>query len=402
MGFDWFGQVYPGSTNYAIVTGNKTADFTNPTDSANALAAYVAAGVPTANVVSASSGGISASGSAPTTMLGNGLAGIYLSPGAGETNFVGGYGTQYLYGGKGANILTYLATGDGGDGVNGFDPAKDVIDLSRIDGDLITPGIQNFTFIGDAAFNGAGPEVRYQLDPTNNDTLVQAALAGDTTADFTITIQALTPLTTANFALTPAQAAAALANGAALSYTRVTTAAGAPVEYAYSNVQGRAYTSYELFYGSGTPIVESDDLNLSSNANKLVLYEPSQTVTRGGGTETLTVGSGSDPLTYHRIETIDATTSTGEQFVFSSGFGKETINGFSASGTTPDSIQLAKAAFSYLTPGMTQAEDLAAVMSQATRSSSGLTISDTHGDSLTLTGVTASIVAANPGMIAFT
>ena len=51
---------------------------------------------------------------------------------------------------------------------------------------------------------------------------------------------------------------------------------------------------------------------------------------------------------------------------------------------------------------MTQAEDLAAVMSQATRSSSGLTISDTHGDSLTLTGVTPSMVAANPGMFAFT
>jgi hypothetical protein len=401
LGFDRFGQVYPGSTNYATVTGNKTVDFTNPTDSANALAAYVAAGVPTANVVSASSGGISASGSAPTMMLGNGLAGIYLSPGAGETNFVGGYGTQYLYGGKGANILTYLATGDGGDGVNGFDPAKDVIDLSRIDGDLITPGIQNFTFIGDAAFNGAGPEVRYQLDPTNNDTLVQAALAGDTTADFTITIQALTPLTTANFALTPAQSSAALANGAALSYTRVTTAAGAPVEYAYSNVQGRAYTSYESFYGSGTPLVETDDLNLSSNANKLVLYEPSQTVTRGGGTETLTVGSGSDPLTYHRIETIDATTSTGEQFVFSSGFGNETINRFSASGATPDSIQLAKSAFSYLTAGMTQAEDLAAVLSQAARGASGLTIIDTHGDSLTLAGVTPSMVAANPTMVVF-
>jgi hypothetical protein len=63
---------------------------------------------------------------------------------------------------------------------------------------------------------------------------------------------------------------------------------------------------------------------------------------------------------------------------------------------------LAKSAFSYLTPGMTQAEDLAAVMSQATRGSSGLTIHDTHGDSLTLTGVTPSLVAANPGMLAFT
>ena len=37
--------------------------------------------------------------------------------GAGETNFVGGFGAQYLYGGQGANILTYLAVGDGGDTV---------------------------------------------------------------------------------------------------------------------------------------------------------------------------------------------------------------------------------------------------------------------------------------------
>jgi hypothetical protein len=51
---------------------------------------------------------------------------------------------------------------------------------------------------------------------------------------------------------------------------------------------------------------------------------------------------------------------------------------------------------------MTQAEDLAAVMSQATRTSSGLTIHDTHGDSLTLTGVTPSMVAVNPAMLQFT
>jgi hypothetical protein len=243
--------------------------------------------------------------------------------------------------------------------------------------------------------------VRYQLDPTNNDTVVQATLAGDITADFTITLAGLTPLTAANFALTPSQSSAALANGAALSYTKLTTASGAPTEYAYSNVGGRAYTSYQSFYGPGYENIEADDLNLSSNANELVLYDPGQTVTRGGGSESLQVGTGSDPLTYHAVETIDATTSTGEQFVFSAGFGNETIKGLSGSGTTPDSIFLAKSAFSYLTPGMTQAEDLAAVMSQATRNASGLTISDPQGDSLTLAGVTPSMIAANPGMIAF-
>ena len=400
VGFATFGQYFPGTEDMATVSGLTTVDFTNPTDSINALAAYVAAGPPTANVVSY--GGPAASGSAPVTILGDGVASAGLAAASGETNFVGGYGEQLLFGGQGANILTYLALGDGGDLVTAFDPAKDVIDLSRIDGDMVTPGVQNFTFIGSAPFNGVGAEVRYQLNPTTDTTTVQAALAGDTTADFSITLDGLVPLTAANFALTSSQSTAALANGAALTYTRVQTAAGAPTEYAYSNVQGRAYTTYEAFYGSGYENLEADDLNLSSNENQLVLYDPSQTVTRGGGTETLTVGAGSDPLTYHPVETIDATTSGSEQFIFSAGFGKETIDGFSASGASPDSIQLAKSAFSYLTAGMTQAEDLAAVMAHAARGASGLTITDTRGDSLTLAGVTPSIVAANPGMVEFT
>ncbi len=56
--------------------------------------------------------------------------------GPSETNFVGGAGTQLLFGGQGANILTYLAIGDGGDLASAFDPAKDVIDLSRVDADI--------------------------------------------------------------------------------------------------------------------------------------------------------------------------------------------------------------------------------------------------------------------------
>ena len=188
-----------------------------------------------------------------------------------------------------------------------------------------------------------------------------------------------------------------------MTYTQVTTAAGAPTEYAYSNVQGRAYTSYEAFYGSGYENLEADDLNLSSNENKLVLYDPSQTVTRGGGSRNPD-GRGRaairSPTTPSRPSTRPP--AAREQFVFSAGFGKETINGYNASGASPDSIQLAKSAFSYLTAGMTPAEDLAAVMSQATRDASGLTINDSHGDSLTLTGVTPSMVAVNPAMLQFT
>ena len=317
IGFDTFGPYYPTTTGLASVTGNTIVDFAESHLLMQALAAYVAAGLPTKNVVSATSGGsIAASGWRTTTIISrNGFVGAHLFAGVGETNFVGGYGSQYLMGGRARNILTYLAIGDGGDQVAAFDPAKDVIDLSGIDANLTAPGLQNFTFIGSAPFSGTGAQVRYQLNPTKDVTYVQVDLAGDagnSTPDFTITLGGLRPLTAANFALTSSQSSADLAYGAAFTYSKVQTAAGAPTEYAYSNVEGRPYTWSEFpFYGSGYENLAADDLNLSATTDELVLYDPSLTVTRGSGSKSLQIGTGSDPLTYHSVETIDATTSGG-------------------------------------------------------------------------------------------
>ena len=110
-GSTYTAQVYPGSTNSATISGNTTVDFTNPTYSANALAAYIAAGLPTPIVVSGTSGGAGETGTVPTTLLGNGYVSAHLgAAGSGETNFVGGYGPQVLLGGQGANILSLSAT----------------------------------------------------------------------------------------------------------------------------------------------------------------------------------------------------------------------------------------------------------------------------------------------------
>ena len=110
---------------------------------------------------------------------------------------------------------------------------------------------------------------------------------------------------------------------------------------------------------------------------------------RAAGVESLQVGAGQDALAYHPIETIDATASGGERFILGAGFGNEAINGFAASGASPDTIQFATSSFSYLTTAMTQAQDLAAVLAHASNGPSGLTISDSHGDSLTLAGMSA-------------
>jgi Peptidase M10 serralysin C terminal len=328
-----------------------------------------------------------------------------------ETNFVSGYDAHASLGGEGANIFTFLAIADSTasahDTITNFDPAKDVIDLSRIDANITTPGLQHFTFIGAAPFSGTGAQVRYQLNPATDQTYVEADLAGDSgnyTPDFEIVLAGLVPLTAANFALTAAQSATDLANGAALTETKVQTPAGGMSEYAYNNVNGKSYSSYVSFQvgDDGFTMVGAEDLNLSSTKDELRLYDPGLTVTGGGGTETLQVGAGvADPLSYHATQTIDATSSGSENFVFATGFGSETIQGFAASGATPDTIQLATSSFSYLTAGMTQAQDLAAVLAKSTENATGLRIADSHGDSLTLAGLTAATITANPSAITF-
>jgi hypothetical protein len=412
IGFSVFGPYYGNIQASASIQGNTLVAYANPTSSAQALAAYKKTAMLPANVIAATAAGqvLTSTASAPTTLLGNGLATTFVGS-TNETNFVSGYGAHRLLGGEGANIFTYLAISDSTynqhDNISNFDPAKDVIDLSRIDANITTPGLQHFTFIGTAPFSGTGAQVRYQLNPATNQTFIEADLAGDSGSywpDFEIVLSGLMPLTAANFALTAAQSTTDIANGTALIDTKVQTPTGAPLEYAYTNVKGKTYSSYEAFdvTTGGVLTLGAEDLNLSSTKDQLLLFDPGMTVTRGGGAETLRVGTAAaDTVSYHSTQVIDATSSGSENFVFATGFGSETIQGFAASGTTPDAIQLATSSFSYLTAGMTQAQDLAAVLAKSTENGTGLRIADSHGDSLTLAGLTAATIAADPSVIKF-
>ena len=411
IGFSEFGPYYGAIQNYASVQGNTLVTYSNPASSAQALAAYEKTAILPAHVIAATAAGqvLYSAASTPTTLLGD--SGTTFVGSTNETNFVSGYDAYRSLGGQGANIFTFLAIADSTsslhDYITNFDPAKDVIDLSRIDANITTAGLQHFTFIGTAPFSGNGAQVRYQLNPATDQTFVEADLASDAGnlyPDFEVVISGLVPLTAANFALTPTQSATDLANGAALTETKVQTPAGAPTEWAYTTVAGKSYSSYESFQvnDGGYTVLGAEDLNLSSTKDELRLYDPGLTVTRGGGAETLQLGTGAaDPLSYHATQTIDATSSGSENFIFATGFGSETIQGFAASGTTPDTIQLATSSFSYLTASMTQAQDLAAVLAKSTENATGLRIADSHGDSLTLAGLTAATIAANPSVIKF-
>ena len=169
--------------NYASVQGNTLVAYSNPASSAQALAAYEKTAILPAHVIAATTAGqvLTSAASTPTTLLGD--SGTTFVGSTNETNFVSGYDAHRLLGGEGANIFTFLAISDSTasahDTITNFDPAKDVIDLSRIDANITTPGLQHFTFIGTAPFSGTGAQVRYQLDPATDQTYVEADLAGD-------------------------------------------------------------------------------------------------------------------------------------------------------------------------------------------------------------------------------
>ena len=382
------------AANFALTAAQSNADMANGAALSVSSEAPVGTEIPTASLVTSTGGNIgSPSSTGSVTLYGGGYS-VVMIGGLGENNFVGGTGAQTMLGGVGANIFTYLSPSDSTvntrDMVGYFDSAKDVIDLSHIDASLAAAGVQNFTFIGTAPFSGGGAQVRYVQDPAHNITYVEADLAGNSTPDLFIRVAGLQTLTAANFALTAAQSNADMANGAALSVS-LKARVGNVFDYSYKNVAGEPYSSYDAIVTNGS---QADNLYLSSTSNDLVLKGSNLTITRGSGAESITVGTSVLSLAYHANETIDASASGAQTFAFGANYGNETINGFASSEANADTIKLALSSFSYLSSGMTQAQDLAAVLTNATTSGSGTTIHDSKGDSLTLAGFTPTMITA--------
>lgn len=106
-----------------------------------------------------------------------------LDGGAGRDRLPGGAGADVLTGGAGADRFVFTKAADlRGETLTDFTPAQgDKIDLSRVDADSTTKGMQDFSFLGADAFTGTAGELRAVV--TGGETRLLADLDGDGTAD---------------------------------------------------------------------------------------------------------------------------------------------------------------------------------------------------------------------------
>ena len=216
-----------------------------------------------------------------------------------------------------------------------------------------------------------------------------------TVSDTAANLQALT--TTQILALSDVGVVGLNSDNANVTFSAAQTSA---MLSAHLSVSAAGTYSVTEKFTSGAVISSSNQgtsagaLTLSTSANGLTVNVGASSLSVSAGTETI-------PLNPHTTETITATSRTKDSFVFTPGFGNDTIVGFAATGTNHDVIQFSASTFSYLTSGMTQAQDLAAVLSHVTSSGGATTISDSAGDTLALNSISVSTLKANPADFKF-
>lgn len=136
-----------------------------------------------------------------TDYLYGGADGDSMYGGAGDDRLFGGDGNDYLSGEAGRDLLL------GGSGADTF-VYDELVSSTIVDRGVVrdfaqgtdhislTPSTESFTFIGQGAFNGEGPQVRYSV---SNATYVQVDSDGNGKADFSFRIDGKFTLTDADF-----------------------------------------------------------------------------------------------------------------------------------------------------------------------------------------------------------
>ena len=237
-----------------------------------------------------------------------------------------------------------------------------------------------------AALAGAGVKTLYATDSSLSFTPGQTAaiLANGLSAS-----AAGAGAVTENFAN---GAYSTYANGALLQQKSVNGDGSFSIDYA--QITGRAYGAYEEIYDTkGAKSATAYD-NFTG-AGSLTLSGSGLKVTEGANQFSAAIGADTFAFTPHSSESISASGSASDVFIFAPGFGQTSIAGFAAAGAAHDTLEFYVSDFTYLSAKMSQSQLVNALLSHASQSAGGTTFTDSFGDSLTLAGVSKSTLALN-------
>ncbi len=137
------------------------------------------------------------------TLIGN-AGNDWINGFGGADNIKGGKGADTLIGGGGADTFVYTAASDS---IGRFDLIKDFvhglddIDVAAIDANGAAAGNAAFVFRGSSKFTGAGAEVRFVKNASNNVTNVLFDIDGNQAPDMTIRLTGLITMEASDFTL---------------------------------------------------------------------------------------------------------------------------------------------------------------------------------------------------------
>ena len=149
------------------------------------------------NLVLKGTGAIDGTGNELDNFVGGNSASNTLKGLAGNDTLQGSFGADTLIGGQGADTYFFnqladsLPGGGNRDVIKGFDHGTDVVDLSIIDFDEVTDGVQSLAFDTDGSFSVG--EVRLRV--ANGDTFIEVNADDDARAEMQILVQNVTNLT---------------------------------------------------------------------------------------------------------------------------------------------------------------------------------------------------------------
>ena len=156
-----------------------------------------------------------------------------------------------------------------------------------------------------------------------------------------------------------------------------------------TGITGLKYTSDTFIYSTSNTLVASA-FNLKTGAGAMTLNASGVTVSAASGSLAVSNGADTFALTSHAVETVTATGRTSEIFAFNSGFGSETISGFTAGTSGSDVLSLKLNMFNGLSSTNTAAQNAAILINNnaIVQSGTSVLITDLNHDTITLAGQT--------------